>query len=30
MKTLDWKQIQVGMSIPALSLPPVDRTMLAL
>lgn len=30
MKTLDWNQIQVGMSIPALTLPPVDRTTLAL
>lgn len=30
MKTLDWNQIQVGMSIPALSLPPVNRTTLAL
>ena len=30
MKNLKWNQIQVGMPIPALTLPPVDRTTLAL
>jgi acyl dehydratase len=30
MKILEWNQIQVGMLIPILTLPPVDRTTLAL